>query len=235
MARLPVPRPTGLEPPRVKAPGPSRTGAGLGAASPTWRASGLTLLRLVSPLLEAVARPRVNGPVAWGLAWPSSFGAWGGWGRGTDRLCAGAGGVSTRERRGDGSLCCPSRDPLGPSFGAPVCGASALARGGPMRILSRRDAIPSESSLSSSPSLPSSSTGDSSSGSPLCLDFDRRISIAWRSRLFFFSFFFFKSIVDFCFSAHSRRLSRSTSSSFTGGLEDRTPIEPCASGDKSYG
>ena len=233
MARLPVPRPTGLEPPRVEAPGPSRTGADHGSASPTWRARGLALLRLVSPFLEAAARPRVNGPVAWGLTRSPAFGAGGGWGHGTDRLCASAGGVSALEQRGDGSLYCLSRDPLGPSFGAPFHGASASARGGPLRILSRRDAIPSESSLSSSPSLPSSSTGDSSSGSPLCLDFDRRISIAWRSRLFFFSFFFFKSIVDFCFSAHSRRLSRSTSSSFTGGLEDRTSIEPCVSGDKS--
>ena len=67
---------------------------------------------------------------------------------------------------------------------------------------------------------------------PLCLDFDRRVSSAWRSRFFFFSFFFFKSIEDFCFLADSRRLSLSTSSSFTGGLEDRTSIEPYASGDK---
>ena len=95
-----------------------------------------------------------------------------------------------------------------------------------LEILSRRDAIPSESSLSSSLSPQSSSSGDSSSGSPLCLDFDRRVSSAWRSRFFFFSFFFFKSNADFCFSADSRRLSRSTSSSFTGGLEDRTSIEP---------
>ena len=59
-------------------------------------------------------------------------------------------------------------------------------------------------------------------GLPLCLDFARRVSSAWHSRFFFFSFFFFKSNVDFCVSADSRRLSRSTSSSFIGGLEDRT-------------
>ena len=75
-------------------------------------------------------------------------------------------------------------------------------------------------------------TGDSSSGSPLCLDFALRVSSAWRSRLFSFSFFFCKSTVDFCFSADSHRLSRSTSSSFTGGLVDRTSIDPCATKGK---
>ena len=223
----------GLEPPRVKAPGPSRTGAGLGSASPAWRAPGLALLRLSSPLLEATARPWVNGPVARDLARSPAFDAGGGWGRGMVRPCAGAGGVLAQERRGDDSLCCLSRDPLGPPFGAPVRGASTSVRGGPSRILSRRDAIPLESSLSSSSAPPSSSSRDSSSGSALCLDFDRRVSSAWRSRLFFFSFFFFKSNADFCFSADSRRLSRSTSSSFTGGLEDRTSIDPCTSKSKS--
>ena len=105
-------------------------------------------------------------------------------------------------------------------------------RGGLSRIRSRRDAIPSESSLSSLPSPPSSSLGDSSSGSPLCLDFARHASNAWRSRFFFFSFFFFESFVDFCFSADWRRLSRSTPSSFTGGLKDRTSIGPYESKDK---
>ena len=64
--RLPVPRPVGLEPPRVRAPGPSRGrgGVGLRSASLAWRAPGLALLRLASPLLEAAARPRVNGLVA---------------------------------------------------------------------------------------------------------------------------------------------------------------------------
>ena len=190
-------------------------------------------MRLASPLLEAAARPRVNGPVARDLARSPAFDAGGGWGREMIQPCAGTGGVSARERCGDDSLCCLSRDLLGPSFGVPICGASTSVRGGPSRILSRRDAIPSESSLSSSSSPPSSSSRDSSSGSPLCLDFDRRVSSAWLSRFFFFSFFFFKSIADFCFSADSRRLSRSTSSSFTGGLEDRTSIEPCTSKSKS--
>ena len=147
---------------------------------------GLELLRLVSPLPKAAARPRVNGPIAWGLARSLALGAGGGWG----------------------------------------CGTSASARGGPSRILSNRDAIPSESSLLSLPSLPSSSLGDSSSGSPLCLDFARCASNAWRLRFFFFSSLFFESLADFCFSADWRRLSRSTSSSFTGGLEDRTSIDP---------
>jgi len=66
---------------------------------------------------------------------------------------------------------------------------------------------------------------------PLCLDFARRASNAWRSRFFVFSFFFSESFADFCFSADWRRLSRSTSSSFTGGLEDRTSIGPCESKD----
>ena len=44
--------------------------------------------------------------------------------------------------------------------------ASTSPRGRPSRIRSRRDAITSESSLSSSPSPPSSSLGLSSSGSP---------------------------------------------------------------------
>jgi len=65
-----------------------------------------------------------------------------------------------------------------------------------------------------SPSLPSSSSGESSSGSPLCLDFTRRVSSACRSRF-------------------SHRLSRSTSSSFTGGFEDRASIDPCTNEDKS--
>jgi len=34
---------------------------------------------------------------------------------------------------------------------------------------------------------------------PLCLDFTRRASNAWRSRFFFFSSFFFESFADFCF------------------------------------
>jgi len=61
-ARLLVPRPVGLEPPRVKAPGPSRAGAGLGPATLAWRTPGLALLRPVSPFSEAAARPWVNGP-----------------------------------------------------------------------------------------------------------------------------------------------------------------------------
>ena len=68
---------------------------------------------------------------------------------------------------------------------------------------------------------------------PLCLDFARRVSSACRSRFFFFSFFFSKSFADFCFSTDSRCLSRSTSSSFTGGFEDRASIDPCTSEDKS--
>ena len=101
------------------------------------------------------------------------------------------------------------------------------SRSGGVGVASRRDAIPSESSLSSSLSPPSSSLGDSSSGSPLCLDLARRASSAWRSRFFFFFPFFSESLVDFCFSTDWRRLSRSTSSSRTGGLEDRTSIRPC--------
>ena len=116
-----------------------------------------------------------------------------------------------------------------PLQGAPVRRASASPRGGSSRIRSRRDAIPSESSLSSSPSPPSSSLGDSSSGSPLCLDLARRASNDWRSRFFFFFSFFSESFADFFFSADCRRLSRSTPSSFTGGLEDRTSIGPCES------
>ena len=81
--------------------------------------------------------------------------------------------------------------------------------------------------------VPSSSLGESSSGSPLCLDFARRVSSACRSRFFFFSFFFSKSFADFCFSADSRLLSRSTSSSFTGGFEDQASIDPCTGKDKS--
>ena len=75
-------------------------------------------------------------------------------------------------------------------------------------------------------------TRDSSSGSPLCLDLARRASNAWRSRFFDFSSFFFESFVDFCFLANWRHLSRLTSSSFTGGHEDRTSIDPCESKDK---
>ena len=44
---------------------------------------------------------------------------------------------------------------------------------------------------------------------------------------------FSKSFADFCFSADSRRLSRSTSSSITGGFEDRASIDPYTSEDKS--
>ena len=73
--------------------------------------------------------------------------------------------------------------------------------------------------------------GDSSSGSPLCLDLARRASNAWRTRFFIFSFFFSESFMDFCFSADWRRLSRSALSSFTRGLEDRTSIGPCESKD----
>ena len=75
--------------------------------------------------------------------------------------------------------------------------------------------------------------GESSLGSALCLDFARRVSSACRSRFFFFSFLFSKSFADFCFSADSRLLSRSTSSSFTRGFEDRASIDPCTSKDKS--
>ena len=70
----------------------------------------------------AAARPRVNGPVAWGLARSPAIGAGGGWGCGTDRLCTGAGGVSARGRRGDDALYCLSRDPLGPPLGLPSAG-----------------------------------------------------------------------------------------------------------------
>jgi len=52
---------TGLEPPRVETLGPSRVGAGLGSASPAWRPPGLELLRPISLLLEAAARPQVPG------------------------------------------------------------------------------------------------------------------------------------------------------------------------------
>ena len=62
---------------------------------------------------------------------------------------------------------------------------------------------------------------------PLYLDLARRASNAWRLRFFFFSPFFAESLADFSFSVDWRRLSRSTSSSFTGGLEDRTSIRPC--------
>ena len=138
-----------------------------------------------------------------------------------------------RERRGEDSLCWPSRDPPDALLRGPVCGTSTSACGGPSRILLRRAAIPSESSLPSSPSLPSSSSGESSSGSPLCLDFARRVSSACRSRFFLFSFFFSKSFADFCFSVDSRLLSRLTSSSFTRGLEDRASIGPYADRSES--
>jgi hypothetical protein len=212
MARLPPPRPAGLEPPRVGALGLSRAGIGLGMSDPAWRAPGLVLLRPASPFSEAAARPRVSGPDAWDLAGPLSLDAGGG--RGASWPALSAGRASGRGRR----------DPLGPSSGTSVREASTSSRGGPSRILSRRDAIPSESSLLS-PS--SSSLGDSSSGSPLCLDLARRASNAWRSRFFFFSSFFAESLADFDFSADWRRLSRSASSSLTGGLEDRTSIRPC--------
>ena len=81
-----MPRPAGLELPHVKAPDPSRAGAGLGPVSPTWRAPVLALLRPVSPFSEAAARPRVNSPVAWGLARPPALGAGGGWGAGRPDL-----------------------------------------------------------------------------------------------------------------------------------------------------
>jgi len=58
-----------------------------------WRSGGRYL-----PSRNAAARPRVSGPVAWGLACPLAFGAGGGWGRGAARLVAGAGGVSARGR-----------------------------------------------------------------------------------------------------------------------------------------
>ena len=61
---------------------------------------------------------------------------------------------------------------------------------------------------------------------PLCLDLARRASNAWRSRFFFFFSFFSESLADFCLSADWCRLSRSTPSSFTGGLEVRTSISP---------
>jgi len=173
--RLPAPRPAGLEPPRDEAPGPSRAGAGLSSASPAWRAPGLVLLRLISPLLEAAARPRVSGPVARDLTrWPA-LDAEGGWGWGTVRPCVGTGAVSAREWRGEDSPRWPSRDPLDALLGAPVRGMTTSACGGPSRILSRQAAIPSKSSLPSSPPLPSSSSRGSSSGSPLCLDFARRV------------------------------------------------------------
>ena len=61
---------------------------------------------------------------------------------------------------------------------------------------------------------------------PPCLDLARRSSSACRSRFFFFSFFFSASFTDLCFSAEARLFSRSASSSFTGGLEDRASIAP---------
>jgi len=141
--------------------------------------------------------------------------------------------VSAREWCGEDSPRWPSRDLLDAPLGAPIRGTTTSDCDGPSRILSRRAAIPSESSLPSSPSLLSSSSGESSLGSPLCQDFARRVSSARRSRFFFFSFFFSMSFVDCCFSADSRRLSRSTSSSFTGGFEDRASIDPYTSEDKS--
>ena len=62
---------------------------------------------------------------------------------------------------------------------------------------------------------------------PLYLYLAQRASSAWWSRFFFLFPFFSESLADFCFSVDRRRLSRSTSSSFTGGLEDRTSIYPC--------
>jgi len=102
--RLPVPQPVGLELPRVKAPGTSRAGAGLGLTSPAWPVPGLALLRSVPPLLEAAARPRVSGPAVKDLTrWPA-LDAGGGWGRETSRPGAGCEGVSARQRCGDASL-----------------------------------------------------------------------------------------------------------------------------------
>ena len=145
--RLSTPRPVGLELPCVEAPGPSRAGAGLGSASPAWRAPGLVLLRLISPLLEATARPRVSGPVARDLTRWLALDAGGGWGWGTVRPCICTGGESVREWRGEDSPRWPSRDPLDAPLGAPILGMTTSACGGPSRILSRRAAIPLESSL----------------------------------------------------------------------------------------
>ena len=66
MTLLPVPRPAGLEPPRVVAPDFSWAGAGLSSILPARRTPALAFLWCASPWLEAttVARPRVNGPVA---------------------------------------------------------------------------------------------------------------------------------------------------------------------------
>ena len=98
VTRQPVPRPAGLELPRVKAPGTSRAGAGLGSTSPAWPVPGLALLRSVPPLLEAAARPRVSGPaVNYLTRWPA-LDAGGGWGRETSRPGAGSEGVSARGR-----------------------------------------------------------------------------------------------------------------------------------------
>jgi hypothetical protein len=85
-----------------------------------------------------------------------------------------------RERCGDASYCCPSPGPPDALLEVPAHDVSTLARGGTSRILSRRAAIPLELSLSSSPSFPSSSSGESSSDSPFCLAFARRFSSACR-------------------------------------------------------
>jgi len=116
--------------------------AGVGTGAP---AAGLSFLDGRSA--TASQWPRRLGP---SMAAPLGTGG----GRGATWPVIGAGGVSARGRW----------DPLGPSFGVSVRGTSTSPRGGPSRIRSRRDAIPSESSLSSSSS--SSSLGDSSSGSP---------------------------------------------------------------------
>ena len=193
-------------------PGFSWAGAGLGSTPPAWRVPGLVLPRPPSlwPEAATAARPRVSGPVAIVLTrWPAP-GAGGGCSWEVAQPCTGAGGVPARERRGDSSFCCPSRGSPDVLLEAPAHDMSTSARGGPSRILSRRAAIPSESSLSSSPSFPSSSSGESSSDSPFCLDFARCFLSACRSRFFFFSFSSPSPLQTFAFlrtrvSSHDRR------------------------------
>ena len=130
-------------------------------------------------------------------------------------------GVSASEQRGDASFRRPSRGLPGGVLEAPMRDVSTSVRNGSSRILSRRDAIPLESLLSSSPSFPSSSSGEYSSDSPSRLDLARHFLSVCRSRFFFFSFVFSMSFTDFCFSVdarlfHDRRCLPSPEDSRTG-------------------
>ena len=141
--------------------------------------------------------------------------------------------MSARGRWGDAAFWHPLRSSPCGTLEAPACDVATSVCGRSCRIRSRRAAIPSESSSSSSSSFSSSLLGESSSNSPPRLDLAQHFSSAYRSRFFFFSFFLSASLTDFCFSAEARLFSRSASSSFPGGFEDRASMGPCRDRHKS--